>query len=172
MRSIHRQLLLPIALALALALALVLPLACGSLGPFGSNSQSNSVANRDGGNECDDQDDEDDEDDCDDSDHSRDAGRPDSGICHSNRGDSDHENEGDDSHHSRDGGSSECCDKVAICHFPPGNPGNAHTIRVGAPALMAHLAHGDHLGPCGPGEGHCGGRDGGQQDGGHPPDGG
>ncbi len=38
--------------------------------------------------------------------------------------------------------------------------------------VPAHLAHGDHLGPCGPGEGHCGGHDGGQQDGGNPPDGG
>jgi len=61
--------------------------------------------------------------------------------------------------------------KVTICHFPPGNPANAHTINVGAPAVPAHLAHGDHLGPCGPGEGPCG-RDGGQQDPGNPPDGG
>jgi hypothetical protein len=61
--------------------------------------------------------------------------------------------------------------KVTICHFPPGNPANAHTIRVGAPAVPAHLAHGDHLGPCGPGEGRCG-HDGGQQDAGNPPDGG
>ncbi len=60
--------------------------------------------------------------------------------------------------------------QVTICHFPPGNPANAHTIRVGAPAVRAHLAHGDHLGPCLPGEGHC--PDGGQQDAGNPPDGG
>ena len=70
---------------------------------------------------------------------------------------------------SGDGGSS---NKVTICHIPPGNPANAHTIRVGAAALPAHLAHGDHLGPCGPGEGRCGNRDGGQQDAGNPPDGG
>jgi hypothetical protein len=38
--------------------------------------------------------------------------------------------------------------KVTICHIPPGNPGNAHTITVGASAVDAHLAHGDHLGPC------------------------
>ncbi|MCH8344312.1 MAG: hypothetical protein IH983_10020 [Planctomycetes bacterium] len=37
---------------------------------------------------------------------------------------------------------------VEICHLPPGNPANAHTIIVGAPALPAHLAHGDFAGPC------------------------
>ena len=39
--------------------------------------------------------------------------------------------------------------KVTICHIPPGNPENAHTITVGAPAVPAHLAnHGDSIGPC------------------------
>lgn len=38
--------------------------------------------------------------------------------------------------------------KVTLCHIPPGNPSNAHTISVGAPAVRAHLAHGDYLGPC------------------------
>jgi hypothetical protein len=38
----------------------------------------------------------------------------------------------------------------AVCHRPPGNPGNAHTIYVSAAALDAHLAHGDALGPCAP----------------------
>src|SRR6476659_8001022 len=38
--------------------------------------------------------------------------------------------------------------KVTICHIPPGNPNNAHTITVGASAVPAHLAHGDTLGPC------------------------
>ena len=38
--------------------------------------------------------------------------------------------------------------KVRVCHVPPGNPGNAHEIVVGAPAVAAHLAHGDHLGAC------------------------
>ncbi len=38
--------------------------------------------------------------------------------------------------------------KVEVCHIPPGNPGEAHTITVGAKALRAHLAHGDILGPC------------------------
>ena len=38
--------------------------------------------------------------------------------------------------------------KVCLCHVPPGNPGNAHTICVGAPAVQAHLKHGDSLGEC------------------------
>ena len=37
---------------------------------------------------------------------------------------------------------------VTICHVPPGNPGNTHTIIVGAPALPAHLAHGDMAMAC------------------------
>jgi hypothetical protein len=37
---------------------------------------------------------------------------------------------------------------VTICHIPPGNPANAHSITVGAPAVPAHRAHGDPLGPC------------------------
>jgi len=41
-------------------------------------------------------------------------------------------------------------EKVTICHVPPGNPGNAQIITVGAPAVAAHLAHGDALGPCVP----------------------
>ena len=38
--------------------------------------------------------------------------------------------------------------KVVICHVPPGNPENAHTLTVGAPAVEAHLDHGDYLGEC------------------------
>ena len=38
--------------------------------------------------------------------------------------------------------------KVKICHIPPGNPANWHTITVGEPAVPAHLAHGDLLGSC------------------------
>lgn len=37
---------------------------------------------------------------------------------------------------------------VTLCHYPPGNPAAAHTITVGAPAVWAHLGHGDTLGPC------------------------
>jgi hypothetical protein len=39
-------------------------------------------------------------------------------------------------------------EKVTICHIPPGNPENAHTISVGAPAVPAHEGHGDTLGSC------------------------
>jgi hypothetical protein len=39
--------------------------------------------------------------------------------------------------------------KTTICHIPPGNPANAHTLCVGNPAVPAHISHhGDHVGPC------------------------
>ena len=39
--------------------------------------------------------------------------------------------------------------KVTICHFPPGNRANAHEIRVGEPAVRAHVEqHGDRVGGC------------------------
>jgi hypothetical protein len=38
--------------------------------------------------------------------------------------------------------------KVTICHRPPGNPSNAHTISVSVNAVPAHLGHGDICGPC------------------------
>jgi hypothetical protein len=41
--------------------------------------------------------------------------------------------------------------KVTICHVPPGNPDNAHTITIGEAAVRAHLAHGDKCGQCGAG---------------------
>jgi hypothetical protein len=41
--------------------------------------------------------------------------------------------------------------KVDICHIPPGNPDNAHTINVSVNAIPAHLEHGDTLGECGSG---------------------
>lgn len=47
--------------------------------------------------------------------------------------------------------------KVTICHFPPGNPDNCHTLRVGETAVPAHLAHGDFVGECLP---DCSGFDG------------
>ena len=37
---------------------------------------------------------------------------------------------------------------VTLCHIPPGNPANAHTITVGCAARDTHLAHGDTCGPC------------------------
>ena len=46
--------------------------------------------------------------------------------------------------------------KVDICHIPPGNPDNAHTINVSVRAIPAHLAHGDTLGECGSGGGPVG----------------
>jgi hypothetical protein len=45
--------------------------------------------------------------------------------------------------------------KVTICHIPPGNPSNAHTIRVSENAVDAHLAHGDELGKCPPPKDDC-----------------
>lgn len=39
--------------------------------------------------------------------------------------------------------------KVEICHFPPGNPANFHTITVNEKALGAHIEnHGDSEGNC------------------------
>lgn len=38
--------------------------------------------------------------------------------------------------------------KTTVCHIPPGNPANKHTICVGNPAVPAHRAHGDFLGSC------------------------
>ena len=38
--------------------------------------------------------------------------------------------------------------RVEVCHIPPGNPENAHTITISENALEAHLDHGDHLGAC------------------------
>ncbi len=38
--------------------------------------------------------------------------------------------------------------KVQICHIPPGDPENFHTITIGENALSAHLAHGDLGGAC------------------------
>lgn len=36
-----------------------------------------------------------------------------------------------------------------ICHYPPGNPENAHTLFVGRPAINTHFErHNDTLGPC------------------------
>lgn len=38
--------------------------------------------------------------------------------------------------------------KVDVCHIPPGNPDNWHTITVSERAEPAHLAHGDLAGSC------------------------
>src|SRR3712207_6689926 len=49
--------------------------------------------------------------------------------------------------------------KVTICHCPPGNPDNCHTITVGSKAAQKHLSQhdGDSLGPCDDGGGGGGG---------------
>ncbi len=39
-------------------------------------------------------------------------------------------------------------DKVLICHTPPGNPANAHTLCIAPSAVPAHFAHGCELGDC------------------------
>ena len=39
-------------------------------------------------------------------------------------------------------------DKVTICHLPSGNVSKGRTITVGAPAVRAHLRHGDFIGAC------------------------
>lgn len=39
-------------------------------------------------------------------------------------------------------------DKIKICHYPPGNPANMHTIEVSENAWPAHEAHGDTRGAC------------------------
>lgn len=44
--------------------------------------------------------------------------------------------------------SEEAAESVMLCHVPPGNPDAAHTVTVGAPAVPAHLAHGDAEGAC------------------------
>ena len=55
---------------------------------------------------------------------------------------------GDDGGGGSDGGMS-CPDgKAQLCHYPPGHPARHHEICVGAPAVPAHLAHGDTLGAC------------------------
>lgn len=46
--------------------------------------------------------------------------------------------------------------KTIICHIPPGNQDNRHTIEVANPALQAHLSHGDTLGACSEGDGDDG----------------
>ncbi len=38
--------------------------------------------------------------------------------------------------------------KVTVCHLPPGNVENEHTLCLPDEAIPAHLAHGDYLGVC------------------------
>ncbi|MFH2028600.1 MAG: putative metal-binding motif-containing protein, partial [Nanoarchaeota archaeon] len=38
--------------------------------------------------------------------------------------------------------------KIIICHYPPGNPANKHTIEIDESAWPAHEEHGDTIGEC------------------------
>ena len=38
--------------------------------------------------------------------------------------------------------------KIEICHMPPGNPDNAHTLSISANGVRGHLAHGDYIDEC------------------------
>jgi len=38
--------------------------------------------------------------------------------------------------------------KIEICHVPPGNHDNAHTLSISVNAMRAHLAHGDYIEAC------------------------
>src|SRR3970040_1299039 len=40
--------------------------------------------------------------------------------------------------------------KINVCHFPPGNSNNAHTINISVNAWEAHMAHGDYWSECEP----------------------
>ena len=52
--------------------------------------------------------------------------------------------------------------KQAVCHIPPGNPANAHTICISKSAVDKHVSqHGDYLGACEPTNGSGGAGQGG-----------
>ncbi len=38
--------------------------------------------------------------------------------------------------------------KIEMCHVPPGNSDNAHTLSISANAVRGHLAHGDYMEKC------------------------
>jgi len=38
--------------------------------------------------------------------------------------------------------------KIEICHVPPGNLDNAHTLSISVNAMRAHLGHGDYIEEC------------------------
>lgn len=61
---------------------------------------------------------------------------------------------GASTHSVHNHGAAECAattasGKVVMCHVPPGNPANAHSISISPSAVAAHLAHGDYFGSCG-----------------------
>lgn len=59
-----------------------------------------------------------------------------------------------------DDGSVAVSDQFKICHYPPGNPENAHTLTISENAWPAHQKHGDTLGPCSGDDGEDEGEDG------------
>ncbi|TFH01020.1 MAG: hypothetical protein E4G77_04100 [Nitrosopumilus sp.] len=93
-----------------------------------------------------DDDNNDDNKDDDNNDDNKDNDNNDDDNNNDNGNDDDNDNDNDEDHdkdHDDDKGN-----KVTICHRPPGNPNNSHTITVGEPATNAHLRHGDFLGEC------------------------
>lgn len=74
-----------------------------------------------------------------DEDDDKDDGKDDKDKHCDKDGKSDHDDKDDDDDQAG---------KVTICHIPPGNHDNGHTITVGASAVKAHLAHGDKVGAC------------------------
>lgn len=38
--------------------------------------------------------------------------------------------------------------KITVCHYPPENPSDKHSLEISESALETHLAHGDALGAC------------------------
>jgi hypothetical protein len=65
------------------------------------------------------------------------------------RSDSRRNDEGDNSENGNDGTGGPA-DQVVICHAPPGNADNEHTIEIGSPAVDAHVENhdDDSIGPC------------------------
>jgi hypothetical protein len=81
----------------------------------------------------------------------------DSGNGNGNGNSEAHRNDGDRSDSRRNdnsdngnGGSGGPADQVVICHAPPGNADNEHTIEIGSPAVDAHVDNhdDDSIGPC------------------------
>ncbi|MFQ5414067.1 MAG: pilus assembly protein TadG-related protein [Phycisphaerae bacterium] len=84
-----------------------------------------------------------------DSDDSDDSDSGDSDGSHSGDSDDSDDSEGGFSDDSDD--SDEVVGGVEICHYPPGNPANAHTITIAPAAVQAHFdQHGDYYGECDP----------------------
>jgi len=66
-------------------------------------------------------------------------------ACGSVADDDDSDSDGDD---DDDDGAGTISGEITICHYPPGNRSNHHTLTIGASAWAAHRRHGDRLGSC------------------------